>query len=308
MIEVNGLTKRFGSIQALRDVSFKVEPGQIVGFLGANGAGKTTTMDIMCGCIGADSGSAKIAGFDIMDQPLEAKRRLGYLPDVAPLHLEMRVADYVTFAARLHKVPAVQLRKQVDDALDRLSLGDVRHRLVGNLSKGYRQRVALAQAIVHNPEVLILDEPTEGLDPNQILHIRELIKSLAGQHTIILSSHILSEVQNTCDRIVIIHNGVVVQQGSVEELARQAEAGRIYRMRVANNVDQLARDLGAINQLSGVRLTDPKNGELEFGLAKAADEQVITEVSKVVVNGSYGLRELTLKTHSLEDVFFQLTH
>lgn len=308
MIEVNGLTKRFGSIQALRDVSFKVEPGQIVGFLGANGAGKTTTMDIMCGCIGADSGSAKIAGFDIMDQPLEAKRRLGYLPDVAPLHLEMRVADYVTFAARLHKVPAVQLRKQVDDALDRLSLGDVRHRLVGNLSKGYRQRVALAQAIVHNPEVLILDEPTEGLDPNQILHIRELIKSLAGQHTIILSSHILSEVQNTCDRIVIIHNGVVVQQGSVEELALQAESGRIYRMRVAHNVDQLARDLSAINQLSAVRLIDPKNGELEFDLAKLADEQVITEVSKVVVNGGYGLRELALKTHSLEDVFFQLTH
>ncbi|MEN9834604.1 MAG: hypothetical protein RL011_797 [Pseudomonadota bacterium] len=308
MIEVSGLTKRFGSVQALRDVSFKVERGQIVGFLGANGAGKTTTMDIMCGCIGADSGSSKIAGFDIMEQPLEAKRRLGYLPDVAPLHMEMRVADYVTFAARLHKVPTLQLRKQVDEAVERLSLGDVRHRLVGNLSKGYRQRVALAQAIVHNPEVLILDEPTEGLDPNQILHIRELIKSLAGQHTIILSSHILSEVQNTCDRIVIIHNGAVVQQGSVEELASQAASGRIYRIRVARNVDQLVPLLNTINQIIAPRVIDKINCEVEFGLSKGADEQIVDEVVKLVVNGGYGLRELALKTHSLEDVFFQLTH
>jgi ABC-2 type transport system ATP-binding protein len=308
MIEVSGLTKRFGSVQALRDVSFKVERGQIVGFLGANGAGKTTTMDIMCGCIGADSGSSKIAGFDIMEQPLEAKRRLGYLPDVAPLHMEMRVADYVTFAARLHKVPTLQLRKQVDEAVERLSLGDVRHRLVGNLSKGYRQRVALAQAIVHNPEVLILDEPTEGLDPNQILHIRELIKSLAGQHTIILSSHILSEVQNTCDRIVIIHNGAVVQQGSVEELASQAASGRIYRIRVARNVDQLVPLLNTINQIIAPRVIDKINCEVEFGLSKGADEQIVDEVAKLVVNGGYGLRELALKTHSLEDVFFQLTH
>jgi ABC-2 type transport system ATP-binding protein len=308
MIEVSGLTKRFGSVQALRDVSFKVERGQIVGFLGANGAGKTTTMDIMCGCIGADSGSSKIAGFDIMEQPLEAKRRLGYLPDVAPLHMEMRVADYVTFAARLHKVPTLQLRKQVDEAVERLSLGDVRHRLVGNLSKGYRQRVALAQAIVHNPEVLILDEPTEGLDPNQILHIRELIKSLAGQHTIILSSHILSEVQNTCDRIVIIHNGAVVQQGSVEELASQAASGRIYRIRVARNVDQLVPLLNTINQIIAPRVIDKINCEVEFGLSKGADEQIVDEVAKLVVNSGYGLRELALKTHSLEDVFFQLTH
>ncbi len=308
MIEVSGLTKRFGSVQALSDVSFKVERGQIVGFLGANGAGKTTTMDIMCGCIGADSGSAKIAGYDIMEQPLEAKKRLGYLPDIAPLHTEMRVADYITFAARLHKVPNSQLVKQVDETLDRLSLGDVRHRLVGNLSKGYRQRVALAQAIVHNPDVLVLDEPTEGLDPNQILHIRELIKSLAGQHTIILSSHILSEVQNTCDRIIIIHNGTVVQQGSVEELASQAQSGRVYRLRVARNVDQLLPVLGAIGQIVAPRLVDKVSGELEFGLVKGADEHVVDEVSKLVVNGGYGLRELALRAHSLEDVFFQLTH
>ena len=308
MIEVSGLSKRYGAVQALRDVSFKVERGQIVGFLGANGAGKTTTMDIMCGCIGADAGTAKIAGFDIMEDPLEAKKRLGYLPDAAPIHGEMRVSEYVTFAARLHKVPSAQLRQQVDQTLEKLALTDVRHRLVGNLSKGYRQRVALAQAIVHNPEVLVLDEPTEGLDPNQILHIRELIKSLAGHHTIILSSHILSEVQNTCDRIVIIHNGAVVQQGSVEELASQAQSSSIYRLRVVKNVNALVPALLAIPDIKNPRLVDAQNNELEFGLAKGADEQAIDEVARIVVNGGHGLRELAAKTHSLEEVFFQLTH
>jgi ABC-2 type transport system ATP-binding protein len=308
MIEVSGLSKRYGAVQALRDVSFKVEPGQIVGFLGANGAGKTTTMDIMCGCIGADSGSAKIAGYDIMEQPLEAKRRLGYLPDVAPLHSEMRVADYVTFAARLHKVPSTRVQQQVTETLERLSLGDVRNRLVGNLSKGYRQRVAFAQAIVHNPEVLVLDEPTEGLDPNQILHVRELIRSLAGQHTIILSSHILSEVQNTCDRIVIIHNGEIVQQGSVAELAGQLQAVRTYRLRVAQNVDQLIESLSTMDHVLSPRLVNSDSCELEFGFSKEANEQLLDDVARMVVNGGYGLRELAAQTRSLEDVFFHITH
>jgi ABC-2 type transport system ATP-binding protein len=192
MIEVIGLSKRYGAVQALNNVSFSVSKGQIVGFLGANGAGKTTTMDIMCGCIGADAGTATIAGYDVTEHPLEVKRRLGYLPDVAPLHPEMRVEEFVTYAGRLHQIPGTQLRQRVGETLEKLSLGAVRRRLIGNLSKGYRQRVALAQAIVHNPEVLVLDEPTEGLDPNQIVQIRELIRSLAGHHTIILSSHILS--------------------------------------------------------------------------------------------------------------------
>jgi ABC-2 type transport system ATP-binding protein len=194
MIEVNGLSKNYGDLAALSNVSFTVEKGQIVGFLGANGAGKSTTMDILCGCIGADSGFAKVAGFDITERPLEAKRRLGYLPDVAPLHHDMLVSDYIAYAAELHKVERGQIAARVSATIEKLALGDVRNRVIGNLSKGYRQRVGLAQALVHDPEVLVLDEPTEGLDPTQIAEIRKLIKSLAGQHTILLSSHILSEV------------------------------------------------------------------------------------------------------------------
>jgi ABC-2 type transport system ATP-binding protein len=308
MIEVSGLSKRYGSVQALRDVTFQVGKGQIVGFLGANGAGKTTTMDIMCGCIGSDRGSVKIAGFDVTEQPLEAKRRLGYLPDVPPLHQEMRVEDYITYAARIHKLPAPKVKARVMETVDRLSLGDVRKRLVGNLSKGYRQRVALAQAIVHDPEVLVLDEPTEGLDPNQIVHIRELIRSLAGQHTIILSSHILTEVQNTCDHIIIIHNGAVVQQGTYEELLAHMESGRVYRMRVGKDAARFAQSLVAMGGVTQPRVVDAGgDGEIEFGLAKAAGEDVLDQVAKKALDGGYGLRELAVKHKSLEEVFFQLT-
>ena len=311
MIEVSGLSKRFGSVQALSDVTFKVEKGQIVGFLGANGAGKTTTMDIMCGCIGADAGSVRIAGFDITEQPLDAKQRLGYLPDVAPLHLEMRVSDFVTYAAKIHKLAPARIASRVDEVLGRLELTDVRHRLVGNLSKGYRQRVALAQAIVHDPEVLVLDEPTEGLDPNQIVHIRELIKSLAGQHTIILSSHILSEVQNTCDHIIIVHNGHVVSQGSYEDLISQMAQNKSYRLRVGRDADRLIGVLGQHAQtrtLVAPRLVDGEDNLIEFGIANAEADGVVEQVARVVLDQGFGLRELALKTKSLEEVFFQLTH
>lgn len=307
MIEVTGLSKRFGSVQALRDVTFQVGKGQIVGFLGANGAGKTTTMDIMCGCIGADTGTVKVSGFDITEQPLEAKRRLGYLPDVPPLHGEMRVEDFVTYSAKLHKLPSAKVKPRVAEALDRLSLGDVRRRLVGNLSKGFRQRVALAQAIVHDPEVLVLDEPTEGLDPNQIVQIRELIRSLAGQHTIILSSHILSEVQNTCDHIIIVHNGAVVQQGSYDQLVQQMESGRIYRLRVGKEAGRLASSLVAFGGLVAPKVLGDDDQEIEFGLAKSAGDVVLDDVVRKVVDGGFGLRELAPKTKTLEEVFFQLT-
>ncbi len=307
MIEVSELSKSYGQVQALKNVSFNVESGQIVGFLGANGAGKTTTMDIMCGCIGADTGVVKIAGFDITEEPLEAKKSLGYLPDSPPLHGEMRVKDFVSYAALLHKVPKKQLKQKVDYALEKLSLTEVRDRLVGNLSKGYRQRVALAQAIVHDPKVLILDEPTEGLDPNQIAHIRELIRSLAGQHTIVLSSHILSEVQNTCDRIIIIHNGTVVQQGTYQELVHAMESGTRYRLRVSRGSDQI---LPMLKTLEGVQ--NPSLGAdplaIEFGLSAQAKPDLLDDVIKLALNQGCGIRELTEKTKSLEEVFFKLTH
>jgi len=305
MIEVNGLTKTWGQIHALNEVSFKVEKGQIVGFLGANGAGKTTTMDILCGCIGADAGSAKVAGYDITEEPLEAKRRLGYLPDVPPLHLDMIVEEYIEYAARLRKVPRTELKKRIDYSLDQLNLGDVRKRLVGNLSKGYRQRVALAQAIVHDPDVLVLDEPTEGLDPNQIVQIRELIRSLAGRHTIILSSHILSEVQNTCDHIIIIHKGRVVSQGTYEQLAASMQGGNVYRLRVARNADKLAGEVRPLNGVQNV-VTGSDPTELEVTINGEPDA-VLDQLAAKIVSGGFGLRELALKTKSLEEVFFQLT-
>jgi ABC-2 type transport system ATP-binding protein len=308
MIEVKGLSKRFGQLQALNDVSFTVEKGQIVGFLGANGAGKTTTMDILCGCIGADAGSAIIAGFDITEQPIEAKKRLGYLPDVPPLHTEMTVEDFVTYAAKLHQVPINALNTRVNDTLQRLALTDVRHRLVGNLSKGYRQRVALAQAIVHDPEVLVLDEPTEGLDPAQIVQIRELIRSLGGKHTILLSSHILSEVQNTCDRIVIINKGRIVTQGTYEELTRDLSQGKVFRLRVARSAkDALAR-LKGLPGIVHARIEDDHGEDaIEFGLEKSANENAPEDVARAVMDGGFGFRELRQKTKSLEEVFFQVT-
>ena len=306
MIEVSGLTKRYGDINALTNVSFTVDKGKIVGFLGANGAGKSTTMDILCGYIGADQGSAKVAGYDITEQPIDAKRRLGYLPDVPPLHTDMVVEDYVTYAAKLHKVAKDQMKVRVDSTLEKLALGDVRRRVIGNLSKGYRQRVGLAQALVHDPEVLVLDEPTEGLDPTQISEMRKLIRSLAGQHTILLSSHILSEVQSTVDKIVVINKGKVVAQGSYEELSASLEGGSIYRLRVARDS---ARALATINTMQGLHTARATgNGEeIEFAIARTSNDQILDDVARSVIDGGFGLRELALKTRSLEEVFLQLT-
>lgn len=305
MIEVTGLSKNYGDLAALSNVTFTVEKGQIVGFLGANGAGKSTTMDILCGCIGADSGTAKVAGFDITEQPLEAKKRLGYLPDVAPLHTDMIVEDYIEYAAKLHKVDNSILQTRVDATIEKLALGEVRKRLIGNLSKGYRQRVGLAQALVHDPEVLVLDEPTEGLDPTQIAEIRKLVRSLAGQHTILLSSHILSEVQNTCDRIIIINKGKIVTQGTYEQLAASIETGHIYRLKVARNGKNALTTLGSLG-LQNVR-SGTNDEDIEFAISSTTGDQILDDVAKAVVDGGFGLRGLSLKTRSLEDVFLQLT-
>jgi ABC-2 type transport system ATP-binding protein len=310
MIEVLGLSKSYGDVAALSNVTFTVEKGQIVGFLGANGAGKSTTMDILCGCIGADVGSAKIAGFDITDAPLEAKRRLGYLPDIAPLHLDMVVGDYIAYAAELRKIERSSIKTRVDSTIEKLTLGDVRHRVIGNLSKGFRQRVGLAQALIHDPEVLVLDEPTEGLDPTQISEIRRLVRALAGQHTILLSSHILSEVQNTCDKIIIINKGKIVTQGTYEELASSMESGHIYRLKVARNGASALQALGRLglqNLKSSAGSGVGTDDDIEFAVSSTGGDQILDDVAKTVIDGGFGLRGLTLKTRSLEDVFLQLT-
>lgn len=307
MIEVTGISKRYGELKALDNVSFNVDKGKIVGFLGANGAGKTTTMDILCGCIGADEGSAKISGFDIMESPIEAKRRLGYLPDTPPLYAEMQVEEYIEYAAMLRLVSRESMRKRIEETIEKLSLGDVRKRLIGNLSKGFRQRVALAQALVHDPEVLVLDEPTEGLDPNQIIHIRELIQSLKSQHTIILSSHILSEVENMCESIVIINKGKIVTEGTYSELVSRFSGNSIYHLKVANRHEEL---LSKLEKISAITQAKWKNefSSIEFMLSEKDGERVLDDIARTVIDGGHGLRELAQQTKSLEDIFIQITH
>lgn len=309
MIEVVGVSKWYGEHPALSDVTFKVEKGSIVGFLGANGAGKTTTMDILCGCIGADAGSTKIAGFDITENPIEAKKRLGYLPDTPPLYPEMRVIEHISFAANLHGLKGPALRDRLATLMKTLELEDVAQRLVGNLSKGYRQRVALAQALIHDPEVLVLDEPTEGLDPNQIAHIRELIRALKGQHTIILSSHILSEVESICDSIVIINKGKIVTQGTYAELAKTfSAAGSVYRLKVARQGASLSEKLASFSEVNKIESNGDNLNDFNLYLADNQQEAALDKIGKLVVTGDYGLRELTPQTKSLEDIFIQITH
>lgn len=304
MITVKSLTKNFGDVVALDNLSFEVEKGQIVGFLGANGAGKTTTMDILCGCIGADEGHATISGFDITDRPLEAKKRLGYLPDEPPLYNEMIVKEYIKFAAEINKVPRSKIKSRVKSIIEMVDLGEVQNRLVGNLSKGFRQRVALAQALVHDPEVLILDEPTEGLDPNQIIHIRTLIRNLAGSHTILLSSHILSEVENTCDRIIIINKGKIIHQGSRQEVLNFKGGSRSYKMRVANEDQKFVSTLKNISGVNDANINS-KNF-IEFSIND--EEQTLDKIVKTACDMGHGVRELAPMTQSLEDVFQELTN
>jgi ABC-2 type transport system ATP-binding protein len=308
MIEVLGLSKSFGTLRALDQVTFQVNRGEIVGFLGANGAGKTTTMDIMCGCIGADAGTVKICGYEIAESPVEAKRNIGYLPDIPPLHLEMFVEDYISYSARLRGVPKNQLKAKVANVVEKLSLGEVRRRMIGNLSKGFRQRVALSQAIVHEPAVLVLDEPTEGLDPNQIAQIRELIKSLAGDHTIILSSHILSEVQNICQKIIIIHKGKIERQGTYEDLVQTLEAGEFYRLRVAKRDEAILPSLRSVAGVQKLAWTGPEEPEIEFALTETNGTDSLNELCLKVIQSGIGIRELSKKTHSLEEVFMQITN
>src|SRR5207237_9277645 len=221
MIEVDRLTKNYGLVAAIRDVSFSVSPGQIVGFLGPNGAGKSTTMRILACFMPATSGVARVAGYDVFRQSMEVRRRIGYLPENVPLYTDMRVAPYLDFVAEVKGVGRAERRRRVADVMDRCMVADVQNRLIGKLSKGYRQRVGLAQAIVNDPEVLILDEPTIGLDPKQITEIRSLIKSLAGQHTVILSTHILPEVSMVCGGVIILNKGAIVDQGSTAPLVEQ---------------------------------------------------------------------------------------
>lgn len=302
MLSVKGLTKKYGKITALDNVSFEVTQGSIVGFLGSNGAGKTTTMDIICGCSGCDKGTVSICGFDIFQNPREAKRNIGYLPDEPPIYSDMSVEDYLTYAAHLRGVANSQLKSRLDTIIEELSIGNVKKRIVGNLSKGYRQRVGLAQALVHDPKILILDEPTEGLDPNQIVQIRELIKALRKDRTILISSHILSEVQNTCDHIVIINEGKIIEQGTFDEISNRVSSSNNYILKVASNPEGCLAELSGLNCINALGQSEKNSDEIEF---RFDSDRVPEELVKVALK--YGIKQIRSRGGSLEEVYLKLT-
>ena len=304
MIEVSGLTKRYGERTAIDGVSFKVEAGEIMGFLGPNGAGKTTTMRILAGVMGATSGTARISGFDIAEDPAEAKRRIGYLPEIPPVYPDMTVVAYLDYSARLHGVPGSRRRSAVDVVLQKLDLTGVRGRLIGHLSKGFQQRVGLAQALVHDPEVLILDEPTVGLDPRQIVEIRHIISELRGKHTVILSTHILPEVSMTCDRVVVISGGKVAAQDTIEGLTRQVTGQINLEVELVRDI-LTARD--RLRQLDGILAVSLVDGghKLLCELQPGTDPREL--IAKTLVDGGHGLLSLSRHTASLEDIFVKLT-
>src|SRR5712691_10145148 len=306
MIQVDHLTKRYGPVTAIEDVSFNVEKGQIVGFLGPNGAGKSTTMKILSCFMAASGGTARIAGFDVFSQSLEVRRRIGYLPENAPLYTDLPVAVYLDFVAEIKGVPRGSRRGRVADVMERCFITDMQHRLIGKLSKGYRQRVGLAQALLGDPEVLILDEPTIGLDPKQITEIRALIRSLAGQHTVILSTHILPEVSMVCDGVIIINHGRIVAQGTESELVQQAFPTARIEVRVTNASGDVAGALPAVPGVLAVQPLQSRDGSAAFVVESSRGRDVSGELVKLVTSRGWELRELRQVGMSLEDVFLRV--
>jgi ABC-2 type transport system ATP-binding protein len=307
MIEVENLTKRYGRNTAVDGISFRVEKGEILGFLGPNGAGKTTTMRILTCYLPATEGTARVAGHDVFQEPLEVKRRVGYIPETPPLYPDMSVQDFLTFCAKIKGVPAKERAAKVDDAIGKCRVGDVRGKLIGKLSKGYRQRVGLAQAILHNPEVLILDEPTAGLDPKQIIETRELIKSLGGTHTIVLSTHILPEVSMTCGRVVIINKGRVVAEDTPENLTHRLRGAGGLRLEVRGDE---ALVLGAVRSVAGVlqaRAKTDSHGIVVVEVEAEAGRDVRPDLAAAVVGKGFGLLGLQQAGMSLEEIFLHLT-
>ena len=307
MIEVQHLTKRYGRVTAVDDVSFRVERGEILGFLGPNGAGKTTTMRILTGYMPATEGKAIVAGFDVFEQPIEAKRRTGYLPETPPLYPEMSVVEYLEFVARIKGVPAAGRRERIRTVMERTRIADMANRLCANLSKGYKQRVGLAQAILHNPDVLILDEPTAGLDPKQIIETRELIKELAGDHTIILSTHILPEVSQTCQRVVIIAKGHVVAVDTPDNLTARLRGSETMYVQVDAGGADPQTALGHVPGVTRIAAVDRVDGFVGLEIESAKGHDVRRDLARTIVSSGWGLLELRPMRLSLEEVFLSLT-
>ena len=307
MIEVQNLTKKYGPFTAVDDVSFRVERGQILGFLGPNGAGKTTTMRILTGYMPATDGKAIVAGFDIFDQPVEAKRRIGYLPETPPLYPDMTVAEYLSFVAKIKGVPSGDRKARIKQVMERTWVAEMSGRMCSKLSKGYRQRVGLAQALIHNPDVLILDEPTAGLDPKQIIETRQLIKELAGDHTIILSTHILPEVSQTCDRVVIINRGKVVAIDTPDNLTSRLRGSETLYVQVDAGSADAGPALASIAGVTRVVEADRRDGVIGYEVDSERGQDVRRDLARTVVSNGFGLLELRPMRMSLEQIFLSLT-
>jgi ABC-2 type transport system ATP-binding protein len=307
VIEVQHLTKRYGKVTAVDDVSFRVEQGEILGFLGPNGAGKTTTMRILTGYMPASDGRATVAGYDVFEQPIEAKRRTGYLPETPPLYPDMTVREYLDFVAQIKGVAAAERKARVDTVMERTRVADMASRHCGKLSKGYRQRVGLAQAILHNPEVLILDEPTAGLDPKQIIETRDLIRSLGGDHTIVLSTHILPEVSQTCQRVVIINKGRVVAVDTPANLTARLKGAETMYIQVDAPGANVPATLATVPGVTRVIPADQRSDSGAFEVESERGRDVRRELAREVVQHGWGLLELRPMRMSLEEIFLQVT-
>lgn len=309
MIEVRDLTKRYGPAVAVSDVSFDAKKGEVLGFLGPNGAGKTTTMRVITGYLPPTSGAVKVAGHDVVEESIEARKHTGYLPENPPVYTDMRVKEYLAFAARIKGVPRRDVARRISEVSEKCAITDVQRRPIGKLSKGYRQRVGLAQALIHNPDVLVLDEPTAGLDPKQIIETRELIRGLAGQHTVILSTHILPEVSRTCDRVVVINAGKLVAEGTPDELTRRQQGFESVRVVAEGPGADMKTRLERVEGVDSVEDRGEESGRSTFEVHAAKEKDVRSELARAIVESGWRLLELKHSGMSLEDIFLKLiTH
>ena len=307
MIEISHLVKKYGDHKAVKDLSFQVEIGKIYGFLGPNGAGKSTTMNIITGYLAPTSGTVKIDGIDIMKDPEAAKKKIGYLPEIPPVYTEMTVKEYLIFAAQLKKIPKPAQAKAIEEAMLMTGVKDVEKRLIGNLSKGYKQRVGLAQAVLGNPEVIILDEPTVGLDPKQIIEIRELILHLKEKHTVILSSHILSEVSAVCDQILILSKGELVASDTPQALQQRMQKHSTLLLTVKGSSAKLIETLESLEDIENITLIRETENETEVSIQQKNDADVREELFYKLAECHLPIMNLSVDTKSLEDIFLQLT-
>jgi gliding motility-associated transport system ATP-binding protein len=307
VISVENLTKRYAAKTAIEGMSFHVEKGEILGFLGPNGAGKTTTMRIITGYMPSTDGTVKVDGFDVADQPLEVRRRIGYLPENPPLYPEMTVVGYLQFVAKLKGASGPSVQSEVVRAMDKVNIGDVQGRIIAKLSKGYKQRVGIAQALLNDPPVLILDEPTIGLDPKQIHEVRELVKGLAGNHTVVLSTHILPEVEQTCHRVIIIDKGKIVAVDTPQNLRSQIQGAARVLVEVEGPPTEVLAAIRAVPGVTDARVVDANETRNRFQAEGEGGRDVRIDLARTIVNKGWGLLELQSESMSLEDIFIKLT-